>query len=65
MLDYFDILAHFYERLMGADKEKKIVLMQSRSFRPQDIRHMMRFHGLKAEIAVRHRFAAWVVGDKP
>lgn len=44
---------------------EKIVLMQSRFFRPQDIRHMMRIHGLKAEIAVRHRFAAWVVGDKP
>jgi hypothetical protein len=65
MLDHFDILAPFYDRLMGAPDAEKIVLMQSRFFRPQDIRHMMRIHGLKAEIAVRHRFAAWVVGDKP
>lgn len=44
---------------------EKIALMRSRFFRPQDIRNMMRRCGLKAEIAARHRLAAWIVGDKP
>jgi demethylmenaquinone methyltransferase/2-methoxy-6-polyprenyl-1,4-benzoquinol methylase len=43
---------------------EKIALMQSRFFRPHDIRHMMQIHGLRAEIAARHHFAAWIVGDK-
>jgi hypothetical protein len=44
---------------------EKIALMRSRFFRPRDIRNMMRRCGLKAEIAARHRLAAWIVGDKP
>lgn len=44
---------------------EKIAWMQSRFFRPQDIQRMMQLRGLKAEIAARHRLAAWVVGDKP
>jgi demethylmenaquinone methyltransferase/2-methoxy-6-polyprenyl-1,4-benzoquinol methylase len=44
---------------------EKIAWMKSRFFRPQGIRRMMRLCGLEADIADRHRFSAWVVGDKP
>lgn len=44
---------------------EKFAWMQSRFYRPGEIRQMMRLRGLKAEIAARHRLAAWVVGDKP
>jgi hypothetical protein len=39
--------------------------MKSRFFRPQDIRRIMQTCGLEADIADRHRFSVWVVGDKP
>jgi ubiquinone/menaquinone biosynthesis C-methylase UbiE len=43
---------------------EKIALMQSRFFRPQDIRGMMQVHGLRAEIAARRHFTVWIVGQK-
>jgi demethylmenaquinone methyltransferase/2-methoxy-6-polyprenyl-1,4-benzoquinol methylase len=44
---------------------EKMAWMKSRFFRPRDIRRIMQMCGLEADIADRHRFSVWVVGDKP